>query len=98
MRTIAISTVAAVLLSTAAYAGGPPVIESRVTSVGLFKNGLAVVRREVRLPGAGTFEIAGVPEPVPGTFRIESDARIEARVTSREFDMPLSEHMASDPD
>lgn len=96
MRTIVISTVAAVLLSTAAYADSHPVIESRVTSLGLFKNGLAVVRREVRLPGEGTFEIGGVPEPVHGTFWIESDARIEARVTSREFDTPLSENMASD--
>ncbi len=66
-----------------------PSIPSRITSVGLFKNGLAVVRREVVLPADGVYEIADVPEPVHGTFWIESDAIIETRVTTREFEIPM---------
>ena len=41
---------------------------SRITSVGLFKNGLAVVKRTVKLPGPGTYRIDDVPQPVHGTF------------------------------
>lgn len=62
---------------------------SRITSVGLFKNGLAVVRREVTLPADGLYEIADVPEPVHGTFWIESDTVIETRVTRREYEVPM---------
>lgn len=35
----------------------PPSVSSRITSIGLFKNGLAVVRREVTLPAEGVYSI-----------------------------------------
>jgi len=60
-------------------------LKSRVVSVGLFKNGLAVVKREVKLPGNGTFVLEDVPEPVHGTWWIESDALIETQVSEREI-------------
>jgi len=83
------SLLPAVLCSSIAR-GEPPAaaLESRIVALGLFKNGLAVVKREVRLPGPGVFEIADVPEPVHGTFWIESTAKVTARVTSREVDAP----------
>ena len=71
------------LLSVPAIAEETPVT-SRIASVGLFKNGLAVVRREVSVPGPGVYRLDDVPEPVHGTFWIESDAVVRARTTVRE--------------
>ena len=63
--------------------------ESRVTSIDLFKNGLAVVRRTVKVNGPGTYRIENVPEPVHGTYWIESTAVVETRVTSRIVEEPV---------
>ncbi|MCA8958941.1 MAG: DUF4139 domain-containing protein [Planctomycetes bacterium] len=59
------------------------VVTSTVRSVGLFKNGLAVVQREVWIPADGGYELDDVPAPVHGTLWIESEARVETRVTRR---------------
>ncbi len=67
----------------------PPSVSSRITSIGLFKNGLAVVRREVTLPADGVYEIADVPQPAHGTFWVESSAVIQTRMTTREFEVPM---------
>ncbi len=46
-----------------AQEAAPQVLSSRIDSIGLFKNGLAVVRRTVELPAIeGRFEIADLPE------------------------------------
>jgi hypothetical protein len=71
------------LLSLPSLAEEKPVT-SRIASVGLFKNGLAVVRREVDLPGPGVYRLDDVPEPVHGTFWVESDAVVRVRSTVRE--------------
>ena len=42
--------------------------ESKVVAVALFKNGLAVIKRQVALPGKGIVRVSDVPEPVHGTF------------------------------
>ena len=60
-------------------------VKSGIVSVGLFKNGLAVVRREVKIPGPGTYLVEDAPEPVHGTWWVRSDAPIETRVTMREM-------------
>lgn len=39
--------------------------KSRIVSVGLFKNGLAVIKREVIAPGAGTYRLDTGVEPGP---------------------------------
>jgi hypothetical protein len=64
-------------------------VTSRVASVGLFKNGLAVVKRVVTAPGSGTFRLDDVPEPVHGTYWIESDVAVESAVQMREMDVPI---------
>lgn len=63
--------------------------QSRIVSIGLFKNGLAVVKRSVIIPDAGVYRVSDVPEPVHGTFWIESDAVVETRVTTQEVEVPL---------
>src|SRR5262245_22979809 len=66
----------------------PQLLESRILSVGLFKNGLAVVEREVKVPGAGEFAVAAMPYPVHGTFWVESDRAVTTRVTTHEITLP----------
>jgi hypothetical protein len=56
---------------------------TRVASVGLFKNGLAVVQRTVTVNGPGVYRVEDVPTPVHGTFWVESDAKVSTRLTRR---------------
>jgi hypothetical protein len=62
--------------------------KSRIVAVGLFKNGLAVIKREATLGGSGSYVLDDVPEPVHGTFWIESVAPIESVVRMREVEVP----------
>lgn len=71
-------------LSMADEAANEKPVTSKVVSVALFKNGLAVVKRQVGLDGAGVYRLTDVPEPVHGTFWVESKDPLEARVESRE--------------
>lgn len=68
--------------------------KSRIISLGLFKNGLAVVKREVKIDGPGLYRLDDVPDAIHGTFWIESNARVEAFVKTR--DVPLPEDQFPD--
>ena len=85
MLRVVTSVVCVVLFtSSAAHAEKPPQLETKIESVGLFKNGLAVVRRSITLPAnqGDTFDITDLPEPVHGTFWVESTATLEISVTT----------------
>jgi hypothetical protein len=71
-------------------------VTSRVASIGLFKNGLAVVRRIATVPGPGTYRLENVPEPVHGTYWVESDAKIVTRLTRRVVDVPADRSIGVD--
>ena len=60
----------------------PTRVESTIESVGLFKNGLAVVRRTVSLPadGATEYDLVDLPQPIHGTFWVESTADLAIRM------------------
>lgn len=60
----------------------PPQIQSTIESVGLFKNGLAVVRRSLILPGSGVYDVVDLPEPVHGTFWVDSPADVKIIMTN----------------
>jgi hypothetical protein len=64
------------------------VIASRIKSAGLFKNGLAVIKRTVVIPEPGMYAVKDVPEPVHGTFWVESNADISTRVTAEMVEVP----------
>ncbi len=81
----------------AAPADTPATVETKIDSIGLFKNGLAVVRRSVTLAGAGVYEAGDVPDPVHGTFWIESDAPVEVLTTQREVVEPDDGQWEHDP-
>ena len=57
----------------------PQTLDSRVTSVALFKNGLAFVTREAELPHVDArLRLDGLPVPVHGTFWAWSPGRPDA--------------------
>jgi hypothetical protein len=79
-----------VALAVTSQANGQEAIaKSKIVSVGLFKNGLAVVKREVQIPKDGTYRLDVSPEPVHGSFWIESSAQVEAAVKMRDIEVPL---------
>lgn len=59
-----------------------PVIES----VGLFKNGLAVVRATFPINGAGIYCWNRVPHVIHGTFWVESDGEVGVQSTTRRIE------------
>ncbi|MBN1911035.1 MAG: hypothetical protein JW818_14915 [Pirellulales bacterium] len=63
-------------------------LSTKIDSLGLFKNGLAVVRRTAQVDGPGVYCISDAPEPVHGTYWIESDAKVTTRATHRLVDAP----------
>src|SRR5688572_8910958 len=84
MRTSA-ATLALLIVTTSAPAQ-EQVAKSKIISAGLFKNGLAVIKREIELPGAGTFRLEDLPEPVHGTWWVESTALVETTTKMREVE------------
>ena len=92
MRTFrALTLVAAAALSaTPAVAADTPV-KSKIVGVDLFKNGLAIVKREATLGKAGTYAIDDVPAPVHGTFWIDSAGKVDVIVKMRDVEVPTSD-------
>jgi len=77
------------ILSATSLRAEETVVHTTIDSVGLFKNGLAVVERSVELAGPGTYRIEDVPTPVHGTFFIESTTPVATRATTMLVDSPL---------
>src|SRR5215207_7033372 len=88
-RAVAVGLLACLL---AAPAGAQEVpAKGKITAVDLFKNGLAVVTCEVALGKPGTYVLDDVPQPVHGTYSVESAGRVEALVKMRDVDVPVDE-------
>jgi hypothetical protein len=79
---------AVLILGTGVAAAQEPVAKSKIVAAGLFKNGLAVIKREVVLPGAGTYRLEELPDPVHGTWWVESATPVETSVKTREVLVP----------
>ncbi len=94
MKRLPVALLIAAMAAVAAAEEKP--LTSKITSVGLFKNGLAVVQRTATVPGSGTYRIEDVPNPVHGTFWIESDAKVATRLTRRVVEVPAAESAGSD--
>ena len=91
MRTLrALALALVTTLPAPALAADVPV-KSKIVGVDLFKNGLAIVKREVTLGKAGSYSIDDVPQPVHGTFWIDSTSTVEAVVKMRDVEVPVSE-------
>ncbi len=81
---------AAVVLVTPARADDIPA-QSKIVGVDLFKNGLVVVRREATLSKPGTYTLDDVPQPVHGTYWVESAGPVETVVKMRDVEVPAAE-------
>src|ERR1035438_8017720 len=78
------------LLAVAGHAPAQETVaKSKIVSVGLFKNGLAVVKREVLIDKAGVYRLDASPEPVHGSFWLEASAKVAAAVRMRDVEVPL---------
>lgn len=88
MRRIATAVFAAAI-SPAGMCLADSTVESRVDSVGLFKNGVAVITRTIEVPGPGVYVLETVPLAVHGSFWLESDAIITTTTRSRNVEVPL---------
>ena len=65
--------------------------KSKIVAVGLFKNGLAVIKREVTLGKPGVYILDDVPQAVHGTYWVESAVPIESAVKMRDVEVSASE-------
>lgn len=72
------------------FASDEKPLTTHIVSMGLFKNGLAVVRRTAEVEGPGVYRVEDVPEPLHGTYWLESDAQVTTQVTQRDVEVPLS--------
>ena len=88
MRTTVLAAIMLAIVSCVHAAEEIPA-KSGIVSVGMFKNGLAYIKRELKVPGPGTYLVDDVPEPVHGTWWVQSDAQIETRVTRRDVSEPM---------
>lgn len=91
LRVLALALVPLAAPGPLAAADGTPV-KSKVVAVDLFKNGLAVVKREAALGPAGTYVLDDVPAPVHGTIWIDASAgTIDTTVQMRDAEVPAGE-------
>lgn len=65
--------------------------KGKVVAVDLFKNGLAVVRCEVTLGKPGVYVLDEVPQPVHGTYWVESAGPVESVVKMREVEVSAAD-------
>jgi hypothetical protein len=91
MRRLLLPLVGLSLVLPSPAAAAETEAKSKIVSVDLFKNGLAVVRREATLGKAGEYVLDDVPDAVHGTYWVESSAPVETVVRTREVDVPLAE-------
>ncbi len=58
-------------------------VQPQIESVGLFKNGVAVVKASFTVPGPGSYRWDAIPKAVHGTFSVDSEATLTTRATHR---------------
>ncbi len=91
MRTIQSMVVLIVAAAGVAAANETREVDSRIERISLFKNGLCVVHRVVKLPGPGEFVLKQTPQPVHGTFFVASRHTVQSRIEQRMEVVPADE-------
>ena len=66
-------------------------IQGVVESVGVFKNGVAAIVERFQLPGVGEYVVSTAPQPLHGTFFLESDAVLEASADVGDVELDLAD-------
>ena len=88
-RTVAVGLLTCLIVAPAGAQEIPA--KGKITAVDLFKNGLAVVTYEVALGKPGVYVLDEVPQPVHGTYSIESAGRVESLVKMRDVNVPVAD-------
>ncbi|MEK7952841.1 hypothetical protein [Luteolibacter soli] len=73
----------ALLFACALHAAEELPVVPRIESVGLFKNGVAVVRASFEAKQAGSYRWEDLPRSIHGSFWVESDGVVSVRATTR---------------
>jgi hypothetical protein len=76
-------TLLLVLVVPVSFAAPETPVTPKVESIGLFKNGLAVVRASFPVPSVGSYRLEEVPRAVHGSLWVESDGVVGIRSTTR---------------
>jgi hypothetical protein len=84
------NTLAAALLLAAVLPmrGDEVGVQPKIESVGVFKNGIAVVRASFSVPGPGSYRWDHVPQAIHATFSVDSEAVLTTRSTRRLIEEP----------
>lgn len=85
------------VLLTSLGAVEPTPLAAPITSASLFKNGLAVVRRTVQVPGEGTFTLASCGQPIHGTWAVDGPAGLVVRTGVSTVEEPGEINASTDP-
>lgn len=64
-------------------------VESRITRVGMFKNGIGLVERRIEVAEDGVYFLHPPPTPIHGTIWMTSDADVSVRKSTRSLPIPL---------
>src|SRR4029077_12543900 len=91
MRSIHLPAVVGVLFAVPLARAQETPATSKIVAVDLFKNGLCVVKREATLGRAGMYVLDDVPQPVHGTYWVESSVPVESTVKMRDVTVPTAE-------
>lgn len=84
MKAIPLTAIPALLLAGLAPGlAGETQVQPRIESVGLFKNGVAVVRASFEVPGPGSYLWDNLPQTIHGTFAVDSEAVLTTLATHR---------------
>ncbi|MBQ3821964.1 MAG: hypothetical protein II807_02850 [Thermoguttaceae bacterium] len=75
----------------AAQAAQETPVVSTVESLGVFKNGISLVREKITVPGPGKYAFDPPKDALHGAFFIQSDAVVSATVATSETTVPLDE-------
>lgn len=73
-------------ITTLTLAADEAAVKPEIESVGLFKNGIAVVRATFPIGGPGIYRWDHVPQVIHGTFWIESDGEVAVQSTNRKIE------------
>ncbi|HEY3789681.1 MAG TPA: DUF4139 domain-containing protein [Urbifossiella sp.] len=92
MKCPLILAIAVALVSSASLAPAQETAAtSKIVAVDLFKNGLAIVKREATLGKPGVYVLDDVPTPIHGTFWIEAAGPVETLLKMRDVEVPVTE-------
>ncbi len=69
----------------------PTPLSGKIESIGVFKNGIAVVRERFDAPGVGRYATEAPQSAIHGSFFVQSDAVVDATATNLERTVDLSE-------